>query len=305
VQARHLAVADSETPGSQQEGDSPLPGHAAVGAVILAGKQRHCLPEQNATDPAGRRQRGRIDRHLTLQAVHHDLEELHQASASDIIKTSLAAQVSHGQALPQPPLQPIFAIAQNRQQGVHEVEQIRPVDALPSLQSGGRQDAIAGSQINSFPLRQLRCKFSECLLVIGYGSALVGRRRGTGETHADAPMVAGRYQQEGKEPAREGLGPVAETLVDPATSLLGQEDATAVAAVRQMIAPRPPGTGLLEDRQVADFGVLVPALGLDAAVLLFGERHQVFFAAGAADVTVPILHDRQMTYGQRHVNDSG
>jgi len=52
-------------------------------------------------------------------------------------------------------------------------------------------------------------------------------------------MVPGRYQEEGKEPARQRLGCVAETLVDPATSLLGQEDAAAVAAVRQMITPRP------------------------------------------------------------------
>jgi len=32
--------------------------------------------------------------------------------------------------------------------------------------------------------------------------------------------------------------------------------------------------------------------------LLFGERYQIFFAAGAADVTVPVLHDRQMAYGK-------
>jgi hypothetical protein len=140
--------------------------------------------------------------------------------------------------------------------------------------------------------------------VLSHGSALVGRRRRTSEAHADTPMVPGRYQEEGKEPARQRLGCVAETLVDPATSLLGQEDAAAVAAVRQMITPRPPGAGLLEDRQVADFGVLVPALGLDSVPLVFGERYQIFFAAGAADVTVPVLHDRQMAYGQGHVNDS-
>jgi hypothetical protein len=158
VQARHFTASDRKTPSGKQEGQPALPGHAAVGAVILAGEQRHRLPEQNATNPAGWRQRGRIGRHLAFQAVHHDLEEFRKSSTPHLIETSLAAKASHGHALPQAPLQPILPIAQNQQQSVHEAEQIRPWDALPSLQ-GWRGRAAAGLQIDTFPLRQLRGKF--------------------------------------------------------------------------------------------------------------------------------------------------
>jgi hypothetical protein len=302
VEARHLGAADGETPGSQQQGQPALPGHATVGAVVFAREQGHRLPEEDAPDPTGWRQHAGIGGHLVIEAVDHDVEELHEASARDVVESGLAAQVGQGQALPQPPLHAIVAVVQNRQHGVHKAEQIRPVDALPLLQRRGRQTALAGLQVDSFSPRQLRGKLPQRLLVLGHGPPFVGRRRRTGETHADAPMVAGRHQQEGKEPAWERFGRVAESLVNTATSLLSQENAAAVAAVRQMIAPRPPGTALAEDGQVADLGILVPALGLDLATLLIGDRDQVLFAASTADVTIPVLDDRQMTHRQRHGN---
>src|SRR5438067_1825222 len=46
--------------------------------------------------------------------------------------------------------------------------------------------------------------------------------------------------------------------------------------------------------------VAIPALCLDAATLFFGERHLIFLAAGTADVTVPVLQDRQVVDWQSH-----
>src|SRR5438105_210798 len=81
----------------------------------------------------------------------------------------------------------------------------------------------------------------------------------------------------------------------------GQENATAIAAVCQVITPRPPRAALAEDGQVTDLRIVFPALGFDAASLVFAQRDQVLFAAGATDMAVPVLHNGEMTHGQGHV----
>jgi|SRR5579871_1630747 len=186
---------------------------------------------------------------------------------------------------------------------MHEAKQVRPIDPLPALERGRRQSALTGPEVDAFALGQLGSKLPHGCLVIGYGASLVGRCGWTREPNTDAPMISRRHEQKREEPARQGFGLVAKPLVDPAPPLLGQKDTTAVAAVCQVIAPRPPRSGFLEDRQVADLRILVPALGLDAATLFFRQRYPVLFATGAADVTIPVLHNRQMAYWQRHVSD--
>src|SRR5215469_18801070 len=59
-------------------------------------------------------------------------------------------------------------------------------------------------------------------------------------------------------------------------------------------------TVLDERLMAAQVGVAVPALRLDALLLLLGDGDAVFFAAGAANVTVPVLQDRQMMDGDCH-----
>jgi hypothetical protein len=45
MEARHVTSTDGETPSSHKKGQSALSSHAAVGAVILAGKKRYRLAE--------------------------------------------------------------------------------------------------------------------------------------------------------------------------------------------------------------------------------------------------------------------
>jgi hypothetical protein len=176
-----------------------------------------------------------------------------------------------------------------------EAEEIGPQDTLSPLQCRGRQTIAAGWQLHPFPAHQLRGELPQSFFVLDYRPALIGCRRRTGEAHADPPMVAGRHQEEGKKPARKWLGRVSEALVDTATTLFGQENATAVAPVRQMIAPRPPRPALAKERQVADFRICFPSLRFEASPFLIGDGDQILFAATTADVAIPILENRQVT----------
>lgn len=108
-----MPFADGEAPGGRQQGQAALPGHAAIGSVVFAGKERRRLAKQDASDPAGWRHRGGIDGHLRVETVYQDLEKLRETPALDFVETGLAAMLRQGQALPQPPLHPIVAIVQN------------------------------------------------------------------------------------------------------------------------------------------------------------------------------------------------
>src|SRR5260370_35506900 len=134
----------------------------------------------------------------------------------------------------------------------------------------------------------------------GDGPALVLGRRGAGKTQADATVGSRGHQHKRKHPAGKRLGLVAVFLVNPATALFAQEDATAILAVIELIVPRPPGAALEEDRQAADLGILFPALGFDSPALLVRNRDDIFLAAIAANMAVPVLPDLQVTDGKRH-----
>src|SRR5262249_32754240 len=110
----------------------------------------------------------------------------------------------------------------------------------------------------------------------------------------------GRHKHKRKHATGERLGVVAKLLMNPAAPLLAQKDATAILTIVDLVLPRPPGTALQEDRHAADLRILVPPLGLDAAALFLGNADDILLAAVAADMTVPILHDRQVTNGKRH-----
>jgi hypothetical protein len=138
------------------------------------------------------------------------------------------------------------------------------------------------------------------LVVFGQRPALVRGRRRAGVAHADAPVVAGRDQHEREEAAGQRLGLVAEALVDAAAALVAQEDAAAVGAVVEPPLPRPRRPVARERSQAAEVLVAVPALGVDALLLLVGDGDDVFVAASAADVAVPVLQDGQMADGERH-----
>jgi hypothetical protein len=75
--------------------------------------------------------------------------------------------------------------------------------------------------------------------------------------------------------------------VNAAAALLGEEDTAAVGAV-------------VERGQSAEVPVAVPALGLDALLLLLRDGYLILLAAGAADMAVPVLQNREMTDRKRH-----
>src|SRR5262249_49196107 len=76
--------------------------------------------------------------------------------------------------------------------------------------------------------------------------------------------------------------------------------AAAVGAVVELVAPRPERADTLERSQSAEVPVAVPALRLDALPLLLGDGDLIFLAAGAADVAIPVLQNREMTDRKRH-----
>src|SRR5262249_43120924 len=79
-----------------------------------------------------------------------------------------------------------------------------------------------------------------------------------------------------------------------------KKDAGAVTALREPIVPFPPAAAAPKERQVADLGILVPALRFDA--LFFFGRHSDDVGATTmrATVAVPILQNGQRMKRQRH-----
>src|SRR5205823_4297580 len=87
---------------------------------------------------------------------------------------------------------------------------------------------------------------------------------------------------------------------DAALAALAQEDAAAVGAVVEVDLAGPGPAAVAERRQPAEVGLRVPALLLDTLPFLVGDRDEVLLAAGAGDVTVPRLNDRQGSDRMRH-----
>src|SRR5262249_51722681 len=77
-----------------------------------------------------------------------------------------------------------------------------------------------------------------------------------------------------------------------------EEDATAVGPVIERVALPPPAVADKRRSTVEVRGR--PALRFDAAPLVVAESDLVLLAAGTADVTVPVLDDRQGSDGKRH-----
>jgi hypothetical protein len=229
--------------------------------------------------------------------VHRGLEELEQlaqAVAPDVVQAHLPHFGDQGQALAQAQLDGVAAVAEEVEKRLHDAQQVGPVHPLPALERGRRGQGAVGLGLQALAPGQLGRELGQRLVVGGDGPALVAGSRGTGVTYADAPMVARGHQHEWEKPAGERLGLVAEALVDPATTLLAEEDAAAVLAVVEPIPPGPGGAMPREGFVAAEVLVAVPALFLDAAALLVRERNLVLLAAGAADVTVPVLQHRQV-----------
>src|SRR4051794_20534925 len=105
-------------------------------------------------------------------------------------------------------------------------------------------------------------------------------------------MVPGWDEDKGKQSARQRLGLVAKLLVNPAAALVAEKDAAVVAAMIEPIRPPPPRAMGCEEGNVLEIGFLVPSLRLDALPFLVREGDDVFLAAVAADVAVPVLQDR-------------
>src|SRR5579884_2950273 len=88
--------------------------------------------------------------------------------------------------------------------------------------------------------------------------------------------------------------------MDATTTLFVQEDAAAVLTVVEDIAPRPQRPHAAKRLPAAEVLVLVPTLRQNALTLRVGDGDLIFLAAGAAGVTIPVLHDRQMIDRQWH-----
>lgn len=50
---------------------------------------------------------------------------------------------------------------------MHKAKQVRPIDALSALERGRRQAALAGAEVDAFPLGKLGSKLPYGRLVIG------------------------------------------------------------------------------------------------------------------------------------------
>src|SRR5262249_20569741 len=178
--------------------------------------------------------------------------------------------------------------------------QLSPGDALAGLKPRRANHCAIGQRRQSFALGQPVGKLAQLCVMFGEGTSLVRPRRRTGIADADTPVIALRYQHEGKQPARQRLGVVAEALMDAAASLLGEEDTATVRAVVELRAASPDRSCALKGSQPPEVLVAVPALAVNALPFLRGDGDLVFLAAGAADVTVPVLQDREMTDRERH-----
>ena len=99
VHARNRSSANSKAPGRAEQGAPALPRQAAVRAMILSCKDRHGQAEEDPADPARRRQRRRLNRHLVLQAQREQLHQLVKALALDVVQAGLLAKLGQCQTL--------------------------------------------------------------------------------------------------------------------------------------------------------------------------------------------------------------
>ncbi len=166
-----------------------------------------------------------------------------------------------------------------------------------SMCGGGERAVLAWRQM--LALGQSVGETLESGVVFGKRPATVGCRGRTRIAQSNAPLIAHRDEHEGKQPARERLGLVAETLVNPAAALRAEEDAAAVVAVIQLHPPRPRRADALEGCKPAQI-IGLPVLLLDALDLVLGERDAIFLATGAGCVAVPVLHDGEVLDRQGH-----
>ena len=128
---------------------------------------------------------------------------------------------------------------------------------------------------------------------LGHRATRIRRGRRARETHADAPVIACRYEDKGKQPAYEWFGVGSETLLNPAAVGGCQKDARPIWPMSQL-----PFLGAfahwLEPRLGSNLGIVCQIQRLDA-MLLFVRDHHLQPATIAAALTISVLHQRQIS----------
>ena len=251
------------------------------------------------TQPGGGKDR-RIDRRLGVGHAAQHVQQFAEARTGDALQLCPLHLPRRRQTLAQPALHRVPTVAQHRDERLHDPQGVGPVEALTAVQVRRSDERSVGLRLEALALGKAIRKDGEVVLVLGHRPALVRRRRRTGEANADAPVIAGRDQNEREQPAGKRLGLVAVTLVDAAPALFAEEHTTAVGPVVERVAPVPEPAAAHERRVAAEVHDGVPFLRLDASPFLFGERDQVFLAATTGDVTVPVLHHRQRSDREGH-----
>src|SRR5439155_10409025 len=86
----------------------------------------------------------------------------------------------------------------------------------------------------AYVLLQQARQVNQVFFSVGHRATRILRGRRARETHADAPVIACRYEDKGKQSAYEWFGVGPETLLNPAAVAGRQEDATPIRPVCQL-----------------------------------------------------------------------
>jgi hypothetical protein len=151
-----------------------------------------------------------------------------------------------------------------------------------------------GVLVKSFAFGELLGELSEALLMIYKRSPLVVGGGRAGVANADAPVVARGDENEREQSAWQRLGFVSETFMNTATAFGAEKNATAIRPGIQVVASVPGRSGAFENWQAAQLFVAFPVLSLNPPAFLVRDHDDVFLAATAANVAVPILNDGKM-----------
>src|SRR5262249_56977938 len=91
---------------------------AGVLPLVLAREKGEELAEQDAADPGRQRHVRRLARGLVVEGVDDDTEEVFEPLAGNLVELRLAAEMGERQALPEPALDWILAVADNDREAV-------------------------------------------------------------------------------------------------------------------------------------------------------------------------------------------
>jgi hypothetical protein len=156
----HAACSGDETPRSRRPGGLTA-YDAPVRPVILARIQGQRLAEKQTGHPTGRCQRGGVCGHFVVQAGAYQVQKLDQPATGDLIEASLPADSRECEAAADPMFDAVLPLAQQCLERLHKAKQIRPIDALMSLQKrclqAGRIDPVTPFNFRNerFEFRQM------------------------------------------------------------------------------------------------------------------------------------------------------